>query len=123
MTTEEKALALVNEECRKFLLEPYTLKSAKDILQISFPALCRAIEAHEAFAQRVSNRMLDIMAAYGVSKEDVNDFIIAKPDPLVEAMSEAMCGIAGEDYRESAEAFRAALASRGLEIRKVADHD
>ena len=40
-------------------------------------------------------------------------------DPVNEAMSEAMCGIPGEDYANSVKAFREALAKRGLEIREV----
>lgn len=37
-------------------------------------------------------------------------------DPLVEAMSVAMCGVAGEYYTESAKALRAELSKRGYEI-------
>lgn len=80
-----------------------------------FIALCRAIEARDAFRHKVSERMLNLMSAYGVSREDVADFIIAKPDPLVEAMIE--CGFG--DSSNAADDIRAALAKRGLEIRKV----
>ena len=37
-------------------------------------------------------------------------------DPLVDAMSEAMCGVPGEDYTQPAADLRAELAKRGLEI-------
>ncbi len=46
----------------------------------------------------------------------LDPFIIPKPDPLVEAMSEAMCGVPGEDYTQPAKDLRAALAARGLTI-------
>lgn len=129
MTTEDKALALVNEVCAEWEVNPAT----EDDMDGSacFSALTRAIEAHEAdkaeheaFAQRVSDAVGQYERELNGGAGDFSNlrqFIIAKPDPLVEAMSEAMCGIAGEDYRESAEALRAALASRGLEIRKVGE--
>jgi cell division protein FtsB len=44
-----------------------------------------------------------------------------KIDPLVEAMSMAMCGVAGEDYTDSAAALRYELAKHGLKIVEVSD--
>lgn len=84
-----------------------------------FIALCRAIEARDAFRHKVSERMLNLMSAYGVSREDVADFIIAKPDPLVEAIKALQDGRAGQDAQSYAACLKNELASRGLEIREI----
>ena len=48
----------------------------------------------------------------------LSPFILAPVDPLGGAMSEAMCGIPGEDYTQPAADLRAALEARGLAIVK-----
>lgn len=84
---EQKALALVNE------VNSYThWNDIRDVGQGPMvKALCRAIEQHEAFRQEVSDT---VKAAATVGspwvKECLARFIIAKPDPLVEALDEAL---------------------------------
>ena len=103
---EKKALALLNGPLSPYgyLLEDHPVR-----------VLCRAIEAHEAFRQEVSDA-LEKQFVGGIP-DKVARFIIAKPDPLVEALS----GIdhAAMAPNECADQLRAALAARGLEIREI----
>lgn len=80
---------------------------------VRYEALCRAIEAHETFRQEVSDVCMEVRLHDGLHKLD--RFIIAKPDPLVEALQEWW----DADGYASIETFRAALAARGLEIREI----
>ena len=112
--TERKALALsieVREDARMRLCPDPTL------LFGNWEALCRAIEQHEAFQQEVSDavesRWMNILA---MKCEDVfSRFIIAKPDPLVEAWNDMFprgdCGNCVD-----AEVLRAAIEKRGGRI-------
>ena len=89
-------------------------------LRASIIAHARAIEQHEAFRQEVSDavesRWMNIIA---MKCEDVfSRFIIAKPDPLVEAWLEAFPGDRIDDAREECAKISAALSARGLEIRE-----
>ena len=79
-------------------------------------ALKEAIEQHEAFKQEVSDAAEHLCKFYGVPivMQQLERFIITKPDPLVEAMAE--CGV--DPFENWAENLRAALAKRGLEIRE-----
>ena len=107
---EQKALALVSEVLgvRLSLFE----RSDSHIHE----ALCRAIEQHEAFRQKVSDALVEY---FGPKDLDVilaghllECFIIPKPtvDPLVEALAEL-------DWSDKyAERLREALAKRGLKI-------
>ena len=114
--TEKKALALVNEACKsdfKDLGSTYR----NNILD----ALLLAIEQHEAFRQEVSDAVEAVFAGYHdapipwvVMRRKLEPFIIAKPDPLVEAMAD--CGV--DRFESWANQLRAALAARGLEIRE-----
>ena len=124
-TIEQKALALVNEVCRergeKTLTSFHTLANHRFI-----EALCRAIEQHEAFQQEVSDA---VEAALSVFNQLVLDdrgeaalrgarlvfarFIIAKPDPLVEALRETYND---DSSKGDADAFRAAIEKRGGKI-------
>ena len=121
---ERKALALLNEVARE---RGSTHDS--ELLDRGFvegEALCRAIEHHEAYRQEVSDaveehlRMTDENCSSlwcGVTRDNLARLIIAKPDPLVEAVKEA----SNPDYdcaspEAYAEVLRAALAARGLKI-------
>lgn len=115
--TEKKALALVNET------SPVERADLRACTRDQFrEALCRAIEQHEAFRQEVSDAVTGF-DEYGTEAawERLSRFIIAKPDPLVEAMRDA-CGAQGMATKhtpvELTEHLRAALAARGLEIRE-----
>lgn len=120
---EKKALALVSEVLgvRLSLFE----RSDSHIHE----ALCRAIEKHEADKAAHAATIEGILKAHEAYKQEVSDavesylsgsrsscildrFIIAKPDPLVEAMVE--CGFG--DSSNAADDIRAALAKRGLKI-------
>ena len=92
-------------------------------LRASIVAHARAIEQHEAFRQEVSDAVEDLrrewpeVRSHIVSRLSV--FIIAKPDPLVEAMRDA-CGAQGIATKhtpgELTKHFRTALAARGGRI-------
>ena len=107
---ERKALELVNEVAQDVRYEPDDFEEERRDV---FKALCRAIEQHEAFRQEVSDAVVAFMMDKpGLSGAGITRFIITKPDPLVEVLSEA-----GYTYLE-ADSLRAALAKRGLEIRE-----
>ena len=134
---EKKALALVNAERRKQgLLEPWPYGLAKGVAD--FKAICRVLkdleaekaaraaereqletekaaraterEQHEAFRQEVS----DYLTRYyeGAVPALLRRFIIAKPDPLVEAMAD--CGV--DRFETWADQLRAAIEKRGGKI-------
>lgn len=86
-------------------------------------AICRAIEAHEAFRQEVS----DAVEAYftlenylGKFNDTLGRFIIPKPkpDPLVEIIGEINDGPYIETKAEYADRIRAALDAAGFEIKE-----
>ena len=82
-------------------------------LRASIVAHARAIEQHEAFRQEVSDACM-----VGLDpKRYFARFIIAKPDPLVEALESL--GLNKAD--EWAPDIRKALAARGLEVRKIGE--
>ena len=87
--TEKKALALLNETCAEMSLDK--VRS----LELDMPgerALLRAIEQHEAYKQEVSDAVETLVDMPRCDPDEVDlvaerlgRFIIAKPDPLVEA--------------------------------------
>ena len=97
-------------------------------LRASIVAHARAIEQHEAFKLEVSDAVEAFMPgtkhqeAYLNYAQHFARFIIAKPDPLVEALNDMKDGRAGPTTESYAACLRAALAARGLEIREVG-HD
>jgi len=112
MTTEEKALALLNE------VQGSTFTSlTRDSSAIE--ALCRAIEQHEAFKQEVSDAL---HVWYDGTYPPVLDrFIIPapKPDPLVDVLKALPVGrVSLETYSRN---VRAALDAAGFEIREKND--
>lgn len=115
---ERKALALVNE-----VRAEYPLVSSEVASNL---ALCRAIEQHEAFRQEVSDAVVKAthtMAAGKLVEASgiLAALIIAKPDPLVEAIADYKRTKGTGEYatnKDMANALRAALAARGLEIRE-----
>lgn len=115
---EKQALALVNEEWAEERRDPTTIGMLEN--NFEFIALCRAIEREQAFRQEVSDAVEDMAQEKDVSSviAGLRHFIIAKPkpDPLVEAMRDIEWHGTCEG---DAEALRAALAKRGLEIREI----
>ena len=89
-------------------------------LRASIVAHARAIEQHDTFRQEVSDAVTGF-DEYGTEAawERLSRFIIAKPDPLVEALNDLYPETSGN--REYADQLRAALAARGLEVRKIGE--
>ena len=115
--TEKKALALLNEVAKEMGLEKVSS------LELDMPgerALLRAIEQHEAFRQEVSDAVKGAPLNV-VAKERLNRFIIPPRDLLAEAVTDCDNAkwVTKDEYIAC---LRAALASRGLEIREVG-HD
>lgn len=75
-----------------------------------------AIEQHEAFRQEVSDAVVAAKAYYEVPMYDLSAFIIAKPDPLVEAWQIAFPGNHIEDARDECAKISAAIEKRGGKI-------
>ena len=114
-TTEQKALALVND-CGGDVL--VVVRNGNAWVE----ALCRAIEQHEAFRQEVSDAVKHCHACSDPEvwrriKFELDCFIIPKPkpDPLVAALE----GVTFDHYPPNdAKTIRAALDARGFEIRE-----
>jgi hypothetical protein len=111
---EQKAVALVNE-----ILEEW----GKDVRYLALgrlgnstsEALCRAIEQHEAYKQKVSDAIENEWANLHYSTQrNLSHLIIPKPkpDPLVETLKNM------DAVMERLEAFRAALEALEIEIRE-----
>ncbi len=81
-------------------------------------AMCREIEAHEAFRQEVSDAVLSFWKYTDAVPGHFKRFIIAKPDPLVEAMLRAWPQYADrmDACSNDAAALRAAIEKRGGKI-------
>ena len=103
---EQKALALLNE-CG------WGGAHLKRAWNPRYEALCRAIEQHEAFKREVSDA-IDSSVLTPETEAHLSRFIIAKPDPLVEAVNEAWGW--RNPHEDVTENLRAALAARGLTI-------
>lgn len=84
-------------------------------LRASIVAHARAIEQHEAFKREVSDAIeLNWSGSNFGPPAHLVRFIIAKPDPLVEAVNEAWGW--RNPHEDVTENLRAALAARGLTI-------
>ena len=120
MTTEEKALAMVNEVTFERGERRYV--SLAHMGDAKVEALCRAIEQHEAFRREVSDALQSWVEggidrpAYLWFRKNLEQFIIAKPDPLEEVLSEIDHAAMRAD--ECAKEIRASLDARGFEIRE-----
>lgn len=118
--TEKKALTLLNEVCAEIGLDKVSS------LELDMPgerALVRAIEQHESFKREVSDAVEGCTSMVGLDpKRYFARFIIPKPDPLVEAIQAADEAHPGwESASDYAQHLRAALAARGLEVRKIGE--
>jgi len=114
---EAKALALVNEIEREEGEKELTTRIMRGLIMDL--ALCRAIEQHEAFKQKVSDALVDYFGEHLVA-EDGGDalasFIIPKlkPDPLVDVLDNICIATVEYPATEYARRIRAALEARGL---------
>ncbi len=121
---EKKALALLNEVAAERAM--WGRQNLDRALCSAHEVLCRAIEQHEAFRQEVSDSLehyLDQWRHSPPSREvfacQFGSLIIAKPDPLVEALAEYRRTPGSGEYvtpEKRAEVLRAVLAARGLKI-------
>lgn len=112
---EAKALALVNEVWKERGYPPEDEVRREDIP--AHEALCRAVERHEAFKQKVSDAVETHFKSYFTPYDlpDIFKQFIIKPDPLVEVLGDL------EWYNNSPECaaeLRAALDALGFEIRE-----
>lgn len=120
MTTEDKALALLNEVARE---RGSTHDSVLlDRAFVENEALCRAIEQHETFRQEVSDAVVEY---FGPKDLDVilaghllERFIIPKPKPDPLADVAKMMGYFNTAAKHWAGDVRAALDALGFEIRE-----
>jgi len=103
-------------------MQDYAIMAEGNLLRQSIKAHARAIEQHEAFKREVSDAVEGYTSMVGLDpKHYFARFIIPKPDPLVEAMSEV--GWTENVITAVAPKLRAALAARGLEVRKIGEGD
>ncbi len=114
-TIEQKALALLNEVAveRGYNIAAPTDRRTHYLLEVA----CRAVEQHEAFRQEVSDAVEAYLAHMSPWPDNsLRRFIIAKPDPLVEAVKD--CQFASLDAIEDyvAKKLRAAIEKRGGKI-------
>jgi len=109
---KQKVLALLNEVQAERGGHPYT---SIDRGFSKEEALCRAIEQHETYKQKVSDAVEDAFGLQG--GHTLHRFIIPKPkpDPLVEVLDEIPPVASTEGY---AAYLRAGLDALGLEIRE-----
>lgn len=106
---EQKALAQAVAAAGR-RMQDYAIMAEENVLRQSIEAHARAIEQHEAFRQEVSDAIVKLGCwPYTV---DLGRFIIAKPDPLVEAMHD--CGV--DRFESWADQLRAAIEKRGGKI-------
>jgi hypothetical protein len=119
---EAKALALLDEMAAKHNRFPLAY-TRLERGYAAHEALLRAIEQHEAFKQEVSDAVKEALKYINRNRSHeaasaICNFVIRKPDPLVEVLDN-IC-IATEEYpaTEYARRIRAALEARGLEIRE-----
>jgi hypothetical protein len=105
---EAKALALLNEVLSERVDWQMTGSRADNA---SIEALCRALEAHEAFKQKVSDE-LQLWGVRADSGVKFSRLVIPKPkpDPLEQVLKNM------DAVMERLEAWRAALEARGLKI-------
>ncbi len=126
---EKKALALVNEVQAELEMPTHTMFHRN--VNWANMTLCRAIEQHDAYRQEVSDAVketLTALAAHGHCAEGsahdrLSRFIITKPDPLVEALREALTRRhivpSDEVMADEAAWLREALAKRGLQVTEI----
>lgn len=114
-TIEQKALAQAVAAAGR-RMQDYAIMAEENVLRQSIEAHARAIEQHEAFRQEVSDAVVAAKAYYEVPMYDLSAFIIAKPDPLVEAWQIAFPGNHIEDARDECAKISAAIEKRGGKI-------
>ena len=121
--TENKALAQAVAAAGR-RMQDYAIMAEENVLRQSIEAHARAIEQHEAFRQDVSDAVKEWHSGHGDDERvyaNLTRFIIPKSDPLVEVIADYKRTKGTGEYatnKDMADALRAALAARGLEIRE-----
>ena len=109
--TRRKAQAMLND-ARDAHVNP-------DDYLVGYTALCRAIEQHEAFKQKVSDAA-EVYEEMGcpMAWEGFEQFIIRKPDPLVKVLNEISHEGGFDNFNHYAHRLRAKLDALGFEIKE-----
>jgi len=116
--TEKKALEQAVAAAGR-RMQDYAIMAEENVLRQSIEAHARAIEQHEAFRQEVSDAVEELAVCVyddssSIVRRYMGRFIIAKPDPLVEALIKG--GIVNHSAAEMAADLRAAIEARGGRI-------
>ena len=124
---ERKALALLNEVQIEMHGNPGWYEGCNRTNATPVEAVCRAIEQHEAYKREVSDAVgyaIPLIETWVGNSDEagrkaadrLRRFIIAKPDPLVEALNDMKDGRAGPTTESYAACLRAAIEKRGGKI-------
>lgn len=114
----ERLAKAVEEYTPRDVNYPAAFRSGKFDGEYDIQALAIALqEMSDAVKEAGNSRYLSRDAKDAIATA-LAPFILPNSvvDPLVEAMSEAMCGVPGEDYAKPAADLREELAKRGLQI-------
>jgi hypothetical protein len=122
MTAEEQAVVLVNEVRAEREQELWKGVGDRRGYGIVLEALCRAIERHEDFKQKVSDAVTCYFAGLDLNTS-LHRFIIPapKPDPLVDVLLDMELSSDLEEGQHDAKYLRAKLDALGFEIREKND--
>lgn len=122
MTAEEQAVVLVNEVRAEREQELWKGVGDRRGYGIVLEALCRAIEQHEDFKQKVSDAVTCYFAGLDLNTS-LHRFIIPapKPDPLVDVLLDMELSSDLEEGQHDAKYLRAKLDALGFEIREKND--
>ncbi len=122
MTAEEQAVVLVNEVRAEREQELWKGVGDRRGYGIVLEALCRAIERHEDFKQKVSDAVTCYFAGLDLNTS-LHRFIIPapKPDPLVDVLLDMELSSDLEEGQHDAKWLRIKLDALGFEIREKND--
>jgi hypothetical protein len=122
MTAEEQAVVLVNEVRAEREQELWKGVGDRRGYGIVLEALCRAIERHEDFKQKVSDAVTCYFAGLDLNTS-LHRFVIPapKPDPLVDVLLDMELSGDLEEGQHDAKYLRAKLDALGFEIREKND--
>jgi len=122
MTAEEQAVVLVNEVRAEREQELWKGVGDRRGYGIVLEALCRAIERHEDFKQKVSDAVTCYFAGLDLNTS-LHRFVIPapKPDPLVDVLLDMELSSDLEEGQHDAKWLRIKLDALGFEIREKND--
>jgi len=122
MTAEEQAVVLVNEVRAEREQELWKDVGDRRGYGIVLEALCRALERHETYKQKVSDAVEKVIescavTSWGAAMLDPLIIPKPKPDPLMEVI-ETLDSYMWTDTKGYVECFHKALKDHGLEVRE-----